>query len=409
MKMKNFRFLAMLLLGVLLNVNLISCSKDDNLPEKGDDKVEHPNGIPNKIPNNVIYYTTKDKIIVRLKNEDVFGGAKIVSNTYSSTKGYGTIEFASEVTAIESKAFMKQSTLTYIAFSNSVTSIGDEAFRECSALTSVSIPKSVTSIGHSAFRECSGLTSVTIPNSVESIGEGAFYNCYDLTSVQISDITAWCNIDFGSSISNPLYYAHHLYMNGKEVKDLVIPKSVKSIGDYAFSGCSGLTSVTIPNSVTSIGSSAFERCSGLTSVTIGNSVTSIGYKTFASCSGLTSVTIPNSVTSIGEAAFSNCSGLTSVTIGNSVTSIGDNAFYYCSGLTSVTIGNSVKGIGYYAFSGCSKLLDVYCYAEEVPIARHSSFGTYIKNSTLHVPASSFESYKADYYWREFGKIVALTK
>ena len=175
--MKNFRFLAMLLLGVLLNVNLISCSKDDNLPEKGDDKVEHSNGIPNKIPNNVIYYTTKDKIIVRLKNEDVFGGAKIVSNTYSSTKGYGTIEFASEVTAIESKAFMKQSTLTYIAFSNSVTSIGDEAFRECSALTSVSIPKSVTSIGHSAFEDCSGLTSVSIPNSVTSIGYSAFKDC----------------------------------------------------------------------------------------------------------------------------------------------------------------------------------------------------------------------------------------
>ena len=385
--MKNFRFLAMLLLGVLLNVNLISCSKDDNLPEKGDDKVEHPNGIPNKIPNNVIYYTTKDKIIVRLKNEDVFGGAKIVSNTYSSTKGYGTIEFASEVTAIESKAFMKQSTLTYIAFSNSVTSIGDEA-----------------------FRECSGLTSVTIPNSVESIGEGAFYNCYDLTSVQISDITAWCNIDFGSSISNPLYYAHHLYMNGKEVKDLVIPKSVKSIGDYAFSGCSGLTSVTIPNSVTSIGNSAFEYCSGLTSVTIGNSVTSIGSSAFDGCSGLTSVAIPNSVTSIGRSAFSDCSGLTSVTIGNSVTSIGSYAFSDCSGLTSVTIGNSVTSIGRYAFYSCSKLLDVYCYAEEVPTsAGFSSFGTYIKNSTLHVPASSIESYKADYRWREFGKIVALTK
>ena len=186
--MKNFRFLAMLLLGVLLNVNLISCSKDDNLPEKGDDKVEHPNGIPNKIPNNVTYYTTKDNIIVRLKNEDVFGGAKIVSNTYSSTKGYGTIEFASEVTAIESKAFMKQSTLTYIAFSNSVTSIGNSAFEYCSGLT----------------------------------------------SVQISDITAWCNIDFGDCFSNPLSYAHHLYMKGKEVKDLVIPKSVTSIGKLAF-------------------------------------------------------------------------------------------------------------------------------------------------------------------------------
>ena len=71
------------------------------------------------------------------------------------------------------------------------------------------------------------------------------------------------------------------------------------------------------------------------------SVTSIGYCAFSGCSGLTSVTIPNSVTSIGYCAFSGCSGLTSVTIPNSVTSIGDWAFSYCIGLTSVTIPNSV--------------------------------------------------------------------
>ena len=82
------------------------------------------------------------------------------------------------------------------------------------------------------------------------------------------------------------------------------------------------------------------------------SVTSIGIYAFSDCSGLTSVTIPNSVTSIGECAFWACSGLTSVTIGNSVTSIGDYAFCVCSGLTSVTIPNSVKSIEIYAFSGC---------------------------------------------------------
>ena len=106
--------------------------------------------------------------------------------------------------------------------------------------------------------------------------------------------------------------------------------SVTSIGDNAFSSCSGLTSVTIPNSVTYIGDYAFRDCSGLTSATIPNSVTTIGSATFMGCSGLTSLVIPNSVTSIGTWAFSNCSGLTSMTISNSVTTIDDATFYYCS-------------------------------------------------------------------------------
>ena len=167
--------------------------------------------------------------------------------------------------------------------------------------------------------------------------------------------------------------------------------TVTSIGDYAFSGCSGLTSITIPNSVTSIGDQVFTGCSGLTSVTIPNSVTSIGVEAFSYCSGLTSITIPNSVTSIGSWAFNFCSGLTSVTIPNSVTSIGDRAFYFCSGLTSIvvssgntiydsrnncnaiietatntllfgcqttTIPTSVTGIGSYAFYACPGLTSI---------------------------------------------------
>jgi len=126
----------------------------------------------------------------------------------------------------------------------------------------------VTSIGYEAFNRCYNLTSVSIPNSVTSIGDNAFYGCNDLTSVRISDLEAWCNISFTNYLSNPLSNAHHLFLNGVEIEDLVIPNSVTSIGDYAFQGCSYLTSVTIHSSVTSIGGGAFYGCSGLTSVKI---------------------------------------------------------------------------------------------------------------------------------------------
>ena len=132
-------------------------------------------------------------------------------------------------------------------------------------------------------------------------------------------------------------------------------KPVTSIGGRAFSGCSGLTSVTIGKGVTSIGSSALSCCSGLTSVTIPDSVTSIGGWAFSECSGLTSVTIGKGVTSIGAYAFSGCSGLTSVTIPDSVTSIEASAFTGCSGLTSVTLAAGVLEVGYGAFEGCTNI------------------------------------------------------
>ena len=120
--------------------------------------------------------------------------------------------------------------------------------------------------------------------------------------------------------------------------------------------------------------------------------------------------ISHSVTSIGSSAFSECSGLTSVTIPNSVTRIGNYAFSYCSGLTSVTIGSGVESIGSGAFSDCPELLDVYCYAENVPSTQRNAFnGSNLKYITLHVPDASIDSYMATAPWSSFGKIVALTE
>ena len=129
--------------------------------------------------------------------------------------------------------------------------------------------------------------------------------------------------------------------------------SVTSIGEWAFSYCSSLASISIPNSVTSIGEEAFYKCSSLTSITIPNSVTSIGDYTFYFCSSLRSIIISNNVTSIGNFAFYDCDALTSITIPNSVTSIGNFAFSGCKDLTSITIPNSVTYIGEGAFKECS--------------------------------------------------------
>ena len=171
--------------------------------------------------------------------------------------------------------------VTYMNRTRKVTRIGDNAFFGCSGLTSITIPNSVTSIGLSAFESCTTLTSVSIPNNVTLIESGAFENCIGLTSVSISDVASWCNIKFNNLHSNPLAYARHLFINGKEITNLIIPNNVTSIGANTFFLWKSLTSVTIPNSVTNIGNAAFWGCSGLTSITIPNSVTSIGAQAFA--------------------------------------------------------------------------------------------------------------------------------
>ena len=253
---------------------------------------------------------------------------------------------------------------TYEGVEYSVTCIGALAFNsfgEYSNLTSVTIPNSVNRIEPEAFGGCSNLTSVNIPNSVTEIAYGAFDRCNGLTSVHITDLEAWCRISFGSHDANPLYCAHHLYLNGEEVKDLVIPNSVTSLGMCAFESCSGLTSLTIPNSVTSIEKYAFAECSGLTSVSIPNSLTSIGTGIFEGCSSLTSVTIPNSVTSIGA----------------------------------------------YAFANCSNLEEVYCIAENVPVLFSPFQNCHLENITLYVPAASLDAYRNAEQWKDFGNIVAL--
>ena len=342
-----------------------------------------------------IYYTSTDGNIVTPYATDVFG-ANIVSNTYED--GQGVITFDGPVTSIGDRAFYGCSGLTSITIPNSVKSIGNYAFCGCSSLTSITIPNSVTSIGDYAFYGCSSLTFIIIPNSVTSIGRGAFAWCSGLTSIVVDvENTTY---DSRENCNAIIETATNTLITG--CQNTIIPNSVTSIGEWAFYGCSGLTSITIGNSVTIIGELAFYNCYGLKSVTLGNSITSIGNGAFRNCSSLTSITIPNSVTSIGEWAFYGCSGLTSITIGNSVTSIGENAFERCSALTSITIPNSVTSIGDYAFYECYKLKTLHIEAITPPTLGTNAFTS---SPTCYIPCGTLAAYEASDWASQVGEFV----
>ena len=356
------------------------------------------------------------------------------------------------VDGIGCNAFKGCSNLATVTFNsrNASSLIGDYAFAgtKISALT---IPETVESIGNHAFDGCNSLTGIVIPGSVKTIGDYAFYDtplnkidlnegletigeyCFSaskseteiepiyipstLTSVganafenlkcpyvNISDLTAWCNIDFGNNSSNPAARSQGLHLNGELIEDLVIPESVNAIKSYAFYYNRGLKSVKFNEALQSIGRDAFRSCGdwlfgpGLSTVVIPGNVTAIGEWAFGSSNvndltlaygaeqieigrnafpdltslsfdrpfecpalkviNIQSITIGNSVTEIPSAKFKGSYRLSFITLGNSLTTIGDEAFSDCTSLTEVILPPSVETIGASAFAGNSKLTSI---------------------------------------------------
>ena len=281
---------------------------------------------------------------------------------FDGCSGLTSVIIPNSVTSIGGSAFYDCRNLTSLTISNSVTSIGGFAFCNCSGLTSVIIPEGVITIGNMAFENCSGLTSLTIPNSVTSIGYNAFYGCSRISSVYISDISAWCRIKHGGN-TNPnslIPSSHHLYLNGVEVEQLIIPSDITSLESYIFYGCSYITSINIPNSVTSIGECAFSGCSRVSSLTLPDNLMIIKKQTFQNCRSLQKLIIPVSVQNIYQEAF----------------------------------------------SGCNALNEIVAQPETPPFIYNDTFSNY--DCTLKVPDAGKDAYLAHEIWKKFNKIQTLS-
>lgn len=226
---------------------------------------------------------------------------------------------------------------------------------------------------------------------------GIKYSTLNASTVQVTysiysgSITIPSNVTYNNVSYSVIYIGDDAFQGCGGLTSITIPSSVISIGTSAFYGCTGLKSITIPSSVITIRDNAFANCTGLINIddnnpnytsldgifyiktmtiliqcpisktgniTIPSSVTTISGSAFYGCKFLTNITIPSSVTSIGGAAFSGCTGLTSINIPSSITSIVDYTFYCCAGLTSLIIPSSVTSIGYSAFQYCTGLTNI---------------------------------------------------
>jgi len=411
----------------------------------------------------LLAYNGDDKTITT--PESYKGNKYKIANYAFRGSGVYNIVISEGATSIGDYAFFHRQSLQSVTLPNTITSIGMNAFYQCSALREITIPSSVTSIGSQAFGVCNSLSSVKILGEIPPTLEGEntfltdgylkiyvpykylndyknneFWRQYSDIDIIMSDTSSF-EVEGITYVLDKLTGEVWVVSKGEDNKytgKVSIPSqvtcdddnktySVTGIYEGAFSGCTGLTSVTIPSSVTSIGDDAFWGCTGLESVTIPSSVTSIEERAFLGCTKLTSVTIPEGVTSIGIIAFSGCTGLTSVTIPSSVTSIEERTFVDCKSLTSVTIPEGVTSIGYSAFSGCTSLKSVTIPSSvtsieentfanctnltsvtmlgETPptMGNNNVFGSTNANLTIYVLTEEMvETYKkANSYWQSF--------
>ena len=298
-------------------------------------------------------------------------------------------------------AVFESSDFTEVEICEGVKIVGQKAFLDSQCLEKVVMGNSVEYIGSRTFQDCSNLKSITIGRGVEYIGGEAFYKSKALREVHISDLAAWCGIEFTNKNSSPLFYKAQLYLNGEPVTDVVIPESVEWVRNYAFYGCKHITGVVTSGYTECVGNEAFAECVNLASLTLSEGLSVIGSGAFNGCTSLTSLNLPNSVRVVGSEAFKGCHKLAEINFSSSLHTIGSWAFSDCWQLKTITLPKNLQAIEREAFSRCVNLESIYCKSPNPMIIDGDVFYRNAEGRKIYVPHSAVRDYKNHYFWRSY--------
>ena len=315
----------------------------------------HPAATGYDFEKNGIYYKVEgDQAVVTYCNTtyNSYSGSVIVP---SRVERNGVLY---PVTSIGPRAFRNCLNLTHVTLPDGLESIGEQAFANCLNLERIDLPKHLKTIGEYAFEECSALRTVSIPASLQRVEAKAFHQCEALNEVLVEDLTPWYNIYFEEFTSNPLYFAHHLIVDGTPVEHLEVPGTVTEIGRFTFTGLSELKTLVLDEGVKTVGGGAFAYCDGLLSVVMSETTTQLGNSAFFGCSNLEHLKLSDALTYIGATAFGACSSLKHFTMPQSLVTIGEKAFASCTALSSVQVNPALRSVGVDAFLSCENLVQV---------------------------------------------------
>lgn len=347
-----------------------------------------------------------------------FTGDNVTSiGAYAFSDNFELTEFSlsGKDATIGDNAFYGCSKLKTLDFKSGIKSIGTYAFRDCTALDDIKLCSGLETIGAYAFYNCTGIKTITLPDTLAQLGYNAFESCSNLQSIAISDNVA--KLD------------ENTFANCRSLKSVSIGKSCSTISSTAFSNATALEKITvsadnekyssvdgallnkektsivlypksksgefvIPDTVTSVADRAFSGCPNLTKITIGANVENVGAYAFSECNALTDVVFKDSTIEkkvIGDYAFFNCPALTKVDFGNAVTSIGSYAFMIDKSLENIEFPDSLESIGYCAFS---------CY-------RNGTYSTYVASNLKSVKFGSGLKTIGDYAFYENQKLETV--